>query len=307
MKKHLFLVLLLALHVSGHAKKKHHLELHLEQGQVYSQMTHARMQMVQKVMGQEMNIDIEIDGSMAFEVMEVQDDQYQMEAWYESLDMGMDIRMGEMQMNSDGDEMGVMMSQLLKSMTGIRFHLGMNKLGRVSEVRGVSEILDKVMAQIEDVPETQLSQIRQQMETSFSDKALVGSIQAVTAVFPRQAVRVGDSWEVNTSLQSGFAMDMQSTYVLEAAEKDHYLLRGTSSLKSVAGDEYQQVNGMDMRYDMAGSSSAEIKLDPQTGWVLNAQMAQELKGMVQIKANEQIPDGFELPMSISSDTRISGQ
>ena len=114
------------------------------------------------------------------------------------------------------------------------------------------------------------------MENSYSNDAVVGNIQAVTAIFPETPVQVGDSWEVHTQVNSGFAMDVHSTFTLEAAEKDHYVLSGSSELKSVASGEYQVINGMEMQTSMEGGSKTSIKLEKESGWVRDSKISQKL-------------------------------
>jgi hypothetical protein len=102
-------------------------------------------------------------------------------------------------------------------------------------------------------------------------------------------------------------MDVSSTYTLEAMEKGHYVLSGSSELKSVESGEYQVINGMEMRYDLAGTSEASMTLGRENGWVLESSTSQKIKGHLKMKPNEQLPDGLDLPMSISTETAVSGK
>ncbi len=62
---------------------------------------------------------------------------------------------------------------------------------------------------------------------------------------------------------------------------------------------------MMMKYNLAGKSTSRIKVDKESGWIREARIEQNIKGTSTIQANEQIPDGMSIPMTISSKTEIS--
>ena len=64
---------------------------------------------------------------------------------------------------------------------------------------------------------------------------------------------------------------------------------------------------MPMKYDMSGSMSSEIKVDKETGWIIEATITQEITGDAYIKENPQIPEGMKIPMTMINEMTIRNQ
>lgn len=45
---------------------------------------------------------------------------------------------------------------------------------------------------------------------------------------------------------------------------------------------------------------SKIKVDRNTGWILEAQMNQKIKGDAYIKGNSKIPNGMKVPMTMTN-------
>jgi len=57
------------------------------------------------------------------------------------------------------------------------------------------------------------------------------------------------------------------------------------------------LNRMPMKYDMAGTMTSDIKIDKETGWVLNAKVNQSINGTVYVKGTSQMT----IPMTMNNE------
>ena len=153
--------------------------------------------------------------------------------------------------------------------------------------------------------DAQKQQIQSQLKQSYGEKALRGNLEMATAIFPESPVTIGDSWVVNTKLESGFDANIESTYKLNASNSSYCLISGSSTIKTINKDEYIQSNGMPMKFDLTGTMSDEIKINSSTGWVMESKINQTLKGTSQIKDNPKIPGGMTIPMEMKNEMTIA--
>jgi len=148
--------------------------------------------------------------------------------------------------------------------------------------------------------------VKGQIKNAYGPEALKGNIEMVTAIFPKDRVKTGDEWVVNTSMQSGISVDVTTTYTLAEVHEDYYLISGASQLQTADTAVIVDSNGMPLKYNLAGAMSSEIKIDKQSGWIIEAFNIQDIEGEVQVQANPQMPMTMTIPMTMKNETVIKG-
>jgi len=147
--------------------------------------------------------------------------------------------------------------------------------------------------------------LKAQIINAYGGKALKGNIESVTAIYPDNPVGIGDQWTVNTNLEAGMTGKVTSDYEFVELAEDYALIKGESTIETADKDAYIESNGMPMKFDMNGSMTSEIKVEKKSGWIVEALIHQEMEGVAHIKENEQLPEGMKIPMSISSESKIT--
>ena len=84
-----------------------------------------------------------------------------------------------------------------------------------------------------------------------------------------------------------------------------YKIHGESQMQSKNKEEYISNNGIDMKYDLHGKMTSDIKVNVETGWIESAKIKQTIEGVSQIKANPQMPEGLKIPMNIQADMTVT--
>lgn len=285
--------------------QKINMTLNLEKGKEYKQVTNSKATVIQDLNGQKMNMVMGIRGGMLYKVVSVNATDYDLEVKYESLSMSMELPQGKMEFRSDKNDVKDIFSTLLFRMIGNPFNVKMAKNGKILEVHNVDTMIESLFKDYSNIPESQLAQVKAQLSKAYGAEALKGNIEMVTAILPDNPVKMGDKWTIKTNLESGMTARMTTNYEFSELTSDYVLIKGNSIIETADKDAYIETNGMPLKYDMNGTMISVIKVDKVTGWIIEANINQEIKGDAYIKENPQMPDGMKIPMTIINEMVIT--
>ncbi len=283
--------------------KKADLGLSLKTGETYSQIYTSNTTITQTIDGMEQVIKMEVTGGMDFQVNENLGESYSISASYSSLIMKMNSPMGEMvsSSKSDGDDI---FSTLMKTIIGKEFTIEMSRDGTISKIENLDNIFEGMFESFPQLTEPQKQQILAQLRQAYGEKAFKGNIEMITAIFPKKKVKVGENWENSVKLESGMSGFMNNTFTLIDVNSDAIFIEGNSQISTENKDGYVEVNGMPTRYNLTGKMKSSYKLDPESNWIVEGRIEQEISGDVQIKDNPNLPGGIIIPMVIKNDMTI---
>jgi len=305
MKNTLLIVFCLSLFTLARAQKLD-LSLNLQEGKTYTQQSESKLSIVQNINGQELNINMSVKGSMSYLVKTATKEDYLIDMQYEALSMYMELPQGgSVEFNSEKEDQNDIMSTVLNGITNQPISIVLGKKGTISEVSDLDSLWTSVFSQFSNIPEEQLKQVQDQIKSAYGPEALKGNVEMVTAIFPSERVQVGDEWVVTNSMQSMMPVDVNSTYKLAEIQDGYYLIQGASSLQTSDTAAIVDSNGMPMKYNMTGAINSEIKIDKQSGWIIEAQNTQDIEGEAQIQPNPQMPMKMTIPMVMKNETRIT--
>lgn len=304
MRKIFNLIFASLLLVSCQAQKVE-LILNLEKGKEYKQITNSKATIIQDINGQKINMVMTIKGGMSYKVDAVNEADYDLEVKYESLSMTMQLPQGTIEFSSDKNDEQDIFSTLLSKMIGNTFNVKMAKNGKIIEVKNIESRIESLFEDYSFLPENQLSQLKAQMKKAYGAEAFKGNIEMVTAIFPDNTVNKGDKWTIKTNLESGMSALMITEYEYSDLNSEYALIKGNSTIETVDKDAYIESNGMPMKYDLTGLMISEIKVDNNTGWILEAKINQEIKGDAYLKENPKMPNGMKIPMTMINELVIT--
>lgn len=300
-------LLLAALILTTANAQKVKLALKLEQDKTYKQVSHTKASIHQDVYGMKMNIVITMDASTSYLVKAVHKESYDMELRYDKMTMIMELPQTTMEFSSEKNDEGDLFSSILAKMKDEPLNVKMNKRGEVTEIEDIESRWEEIINQFDQFPKEEREQVKFQLLNAYGGKAIKGSIETYTAIFPEEKVKKGAQWNVTTNLDAGMATTLSTTYTYEGREGEYAFLSGSGSVETTDKDAYVETNGISMKYDLSGTLSSSIKMNNKTGWIQEANIDQAIEGTATIKANEQLPDGMAIPMTIKNETRVSGE
>ena len=144
-----------------------------------------------------------------------------------------------------------------------------------------------------------------EMKNSFGEESFKSNIEMAAPAFPEKNVKVGEQWTVNTKVNSGFTLNVNSNYTLKEVTKDSYILEVVSTIST--GDEFNEMNGMFVKYDLDGTMNSVITVDKKTGWTTTAKVAQKLGGKTFTKFSADDSEIIESPLDMKTDMTISNK
>lgn len=292
--------------ISCHAQETE-LRLNLEKGKEYKQISDSKVTITQNFNGQKIDMETTIKGSISYFVKVVNENNYEMEARYDSLSMSLKLPQGLIKFSSEKNDDQDIFSMVLTEMKNYPLQITMTKSGKVTEVGNIELLFESIFGKFPKIPEDQKAPIRAQMMRAYGEEAFKGNIEMVTAIYPDKSVAKGDSWEIKTKLESGMAADMTTTYKFIENHADYNLIVGNSEIVTADKEAYLETNGMPTKYDLTGVMSSEIKVDKVSGWIIDAKINQDIYGDVYIKGNPQLPEGMKIPMTMKNDMTFSNK
>lgn len=124
-----------------------------------------------------------------------------------------------------------------------------------------------------------------------------------SAIFPDKKVKVGDTWEISTKVESGFTLNLVTKYTLKSMDKESYTIEGIA--KGTTDNTYFEDNGVYTKYDLQGDVISTIILDKKTGWTKDAKISEIFNGTTGVKYSEDSTEESSLPINIKNEIVIS--
>ncbi len=307
MKNLLFLFIALLAFQLVHAKKTE-LRLNLEVGNTYTTKSVSVGTISQEMMGQNINIDMKITAEMSFRVIDESDEGYDLDGQYTSMVMEMKMPQMNMTFSSETPEAKDPLSGMLAKMTDKSFQLTLSRKGEVLDVKNLDVIMNSVLDALGDnMPAAQKEQLQKQLGDNYGENAFRGNMGSMLTIFPAQPVEVGDSWKSSLNLESGMVLNVDITYTFKGEEGDYYLISGEGTMSTPDNGASIETDGMSMSFAMTGAMKSDLKVDKKTGWVMAGTAEQSINGKAKIGANDQMPDGMDIPMTIKTTTTFTGK
>ncbi len=297
MKKILTLSLSLLLSISCFAQKQR-IELNLTKGQTYNQKMMVEMSIGQTVGEQQVDIKMTMDAKISYKVLNLLDSVYDLEVKYENLSMKMGLPTGDMTFSSEKEDINDMMSKMLSSMKNNPFNIKMAKSGKVIEVKNIDKLFN--FDQFTQLTQAQKDQMKVQLAESYGEKNFRGNLESSMAIYPKNAVAKDDKWTINGKLENNVSANISTTYELKEVAPTYLLISGQSTINTLANKEVER-NGLKMKYNLQGTMTSEIKIDHQTGWIMEAITKQAMNGQTEVQGDTKMT----IPMSITSKITIT--
>jgi len=174
-------------------------------------------------------------------------------------------------------------SAVYKNIVGKGFTAKMTKYGEVTEVTGVDELLNTIVTTLypgmDD--ETYIEETKKSFNSTFGDFALKSLVQLSTKIFPDKKVKIGDSWDIEATINTIEEINAKITYTLDKIEnKTAYL-----SVKSEFSTDKSKVKdymGMAMTTDLTGTITGTIKVNMDNCFISEGELTQNLSGKMSV-------------------------
>lgn len=295
--KHLAIVFFLAASLLSNAQKKD-LKLNLQKDAVYHLDQKSTTLVNSEYSGTKTEVEMVFAGSMSYKVLQSSEESYTLQVKYESMSFEMKMMGVELAGNSTDTAADNKFSNILRAMTLGTFELDITSYGEVTDVRGAEEMLLEAVMTLEDMTDAEKGQLYAQMSPSLGEKAIEGSMELLTLIYPRRAVAVGEQWTTKTRLSGTLDAGVENTYRYATQDDRVDVIEGRGEI-DFSKETVQMQSGTEFRYFLDGEIKTDMRIDTKTGWVLSAKYDQFFDGHMTMKIDG--GDEMKVPMTMRTN------
>ncbi len=202
------------------------------------------------------------------------------------------------------------LNQAVGYLKGETFKGDISNKGKIYKFTGTTPILTNAIKTLEkkqpkDAPIApfEREQVEAQLVATFGEATLQSNLTNVFAIFPSQKVRVGDSWEVTSSLSKDMDITIKTQYTLVEANDHTLQIRGKAIIQSQREKVILQ-QGQYIFFTMEGEVDSWLFLDPKTKWFQKGCIRQRVKGISEAEGDLSHP-GKEIPFEGNSELLLN--
>ena len=283
------------------------LSFKLEKGKEYKHITSTKSTVAQNMMGQDINMTMTVNGATSFIVKDNTNDNYEMDATYDELSMTIEMPQGKQSYSSEVSDVNDQVSSLLRNIKGKTIEVVMSKTGKVKEVRNTKVLEQTINESFEQLPEEERAQVKAQVMEAFGDETIKRNMESVSGIYPDKPVKKGDKWIIDTSIDGDVKIKLSTEYELVDFTSEYALIKGYATIEPLDSETASMIP---MNFEFSGSQIAEIKVDVTTGWIIDAQITQEIEGEVEMNMGENqeikgMEGGMKISMKMVQETVIT--
>lgn len=232
------------------------------------------MNMDQEVMGQPIKMDMTTYYSM--DVMADDGNMKTITTTFDRFKMNMGVAGMNIDIDSDkpmpnlglgdGEEDPMkMLNGVLGAIKGRKFSMKVNAEGKVEEVTGFKDMAQSITDSL-NLDEKKRSDMMQKFNEQFNESNIKSQFERVLYIFPNKEVKVGDSWQKNTTPGGQMGGKYNSTYTVKEIEGDMVTL-----------EEKSEVDGLSDEMKMSGEITGILVVDSKSGLVVTADQEMSMK------------------------------
>lgn len=283
------------------------LSFKLEKGEEYKHITSTKSTVAQNMMGQDINMTMTVNGVTSFLVKDITNDNYEMDATYDKLSMTIEIPQGEQSYSSEVSDVNDQVSSLLSEIKGKTIEVVMSKTGKVKEVRNTKVLEQTINESFEQLPEGERAQVKAQVMETFGDETIKRNMESVSGIYPDKPVKEGDKWIIDTNIDGDVKIKLSTEYELVDFTSEYALIKGNATIEPLDSETASMIP---MNFEFSGSQMSELKVDINTGWIIDAKITQEIEGEVVMNMGENqeikgMEGGMKITMKMVQETVIT--
>ncbi|QDW27560.1 hypothetical protein FFJ24_023075 [Pedobacter sp. KBS0701] len=258
--------------ISSFAQKTYVLRQNYPTGYRYDFTINSDQIINQKIGGQDVHLTQNIGTDYTFDITEGHNGEKDVKVTYNRIFMK-SVAMGTT-MTYNSDEQDITKKNPFSGLKGASFFMTVTPNGGIKTVAGIDKMLDNIAARM-TTDTSQVKQIKNALSKQFSEEVVKQTMESSFKIYPERAVKIGDSWTVDTKLQMSMPIETITAYTLKEVKDGIAILSVKGSLISKGSFETM---GNKMETDLKGTNSGETSIDIKTGIVLNSHLRIELYG-----------------------------
>jgi hypothetical protein len=209
------------------------------------------------------------------------------------------------EMNSQTNDRLDIPSNIVAAIMNKPFSIVMTKRGRIMAVNNIEKVVTDAFNSFPQVDITKKEQIKSQLTQTLSANTFRGNLEMETAIFPPRTVLQNEKWHIMTKLEGMVKVGIRNNYELTGTKGNNNTIHGVGVIFTDKNLSVGLIKGLPVKYNITGTSTADIKVDKVSGWISQANLSQVMKGNVEILNNPKVPGGAKIPMSFNIESVIT--
>lgn len=299
--KKLFLGLTAIAMIASCSSKQTQLELNLTKGATYTQNLAINSDIEQEMMGQKMQMQMNMSADINFLVKDLQNDVYEMTTEYNNMSITVSSAMGNITISSDDTDKSNPMAVAVNNIVHKPFTVFMKKDGSIQSVSGISDIMASMFAGLDSLTDMEKQQLTAQLKDSWGDEAFKNNFDMTSSIYPTSGkAAINTPWKRDMSIKSvvNINSDIEYTLTETTADYNHIIGKGT-----ISSNIDTSLSGTPAKIAMNGDLELDIKIDPTTGWITTTTIKQNIGGDIKISADGQ---DMSIPINTKSTITMTG-
>lgn len=291
-----FIVLLSILFIS--CEEKHELKLNLTQGKTYKQTVFTQSYIYEGDIDSWADIKVSTFYKIDYKVTNRKDSIFTLSCKLKEMKIEFESDFNTQIMDSKERENGNPLDKIISNMINKEFFVVINEKGKVKEIKNVENLYKNLFDGIPQITEEQKQKVAKTFKESFNDKTFKNNLENGFYMIPSEEVALKESWKNNFKTElNGTKMNLKNTFTLTKLKPNKYAI--------VAGKSFitAKINKGEAVADLNGKMTSKYKLNPFNGWIKEALITQEMKGMVETIQDNQKK---KTPIKLYNRIMISG-
>ena len=296
MRSSLAILILSLLFIS--CEEKYDLKLNLTPGKIYKQTVLTESSIYQNEIDSWADLKISTFYKIEYKVISRKDSIFTLGCKLKEMKIGFDADFNTQIIHSAAKENGTPLDKIISNMTNKEFIIILNEKGKVKQVKNTDNLYKNLFDGVPVINEIQKTEITKMFKESFNDDTFKNNLENGFYMLPSEEVALKESWKNNVKTElNNTKMNMKNSFTLTKFKANKYaIISGKSFITAKVNSENNSV-------DLKGKMTSKYKINPYNGWIKEALITQEMKGMTETIENNQ---KRKVPMKIYNRIMISG-
>ena len=197
----------------------------------------------------------------------------------------------------DGGPIASMMGAMIDQ----PFTMVISSEGETKSVKGLAEIVDHAIEQMSGLGE----EAKEAMKAQFGGEAMTRNLKSITAFFPPNPVKIGESWEnEQTVANGGMELIVNSLYTFVGREDGLARIQVEGDILTNPDADAMEIMGMTFEYNLQGTQMGYILVDENTGVAVHSAITQAFMGNMTTDTPETGPMNLSLVVDNTIDIQL---
>lgn len=277
--------------------KKYDISFGSLKGPAFTQSIKSDMKVETSVMGFTVNVNMNVNSDIRFELMPDSAGFRQLKMTYETMKMTMDVPM--MKQLGETDNVNKELDKAMSMFSGSSVILLVDKNGEISEVLGKEAFQEQIQHNLDSLMTEddgrKKMEYEKKMEQFYTKEQLQNMLGAMFSVYHNEQVTTGSSWTKEAvSNVNDLKTKIKTKYTLVSVTDGIAEIKVDGKLTS-AGSATE--SGMSMQADINGTQTGTLKLRLENGQVQTSDIKIAMEGKMKV-------GGLKVPMKLKSVNSI---